>query len=429
MLTERRERRSRALNRGLAALLAASLTAPAMAQDQGVLSEDEATRARLAAKLEAAAALEDTAAAADGSESLDAPDAEPARAVAPPAPYPGRCGDAAIAEFSWATARLSARILEIALADGYGCAVRRPAADPGPALAAVAASAARKGGERVIALEAPKPEPIPEGVALGAEIYGGLERAGWFTPAWFAAANPEIRRLEDLREAADAFRARPDERPKLHICPADWPCHAVDRAMIAHLKLEGRFEIVTPTSGDALTASLTDAWRARRPWLGSYWSPSAAIAAHPMARLEPGAVQLCETPPSAYAPAERPEPLCAPPHAAAPRMVLYPATVEADFPELAAFLRRFAIPPELIMEGLAWRAESNASLEDAALRLLERNPQLWRSWMEDEARQAFDFALARRAEAARAAAKQAQADNEALRAPLTPPAGGAETPG
>ncbi|MEL6978337.1 MAG: glycine betaine ABC transporter substrate-binding protein [Pseudomonadota bacterium] len=398
-----------------AALLSAALTLGAGgladADELAALSEEEAaaTRARLEAKLRALEDEGDALGAENGQPGGGA--AEATVAAPPPAPYPGRCGEVTIAAFSWPTARLSAQIVETALTDVFGCAVRRAPADPGRAAAAVArsnaaleATATDAPASFVIALDL---APIaPQGAALGAEIYQGRESAGWFIPDWFAAAHPDVRSLEDLKAAAKSFRARGAERPKLHICPPAWPCHADDRALIETLGLAEAFDIVTPASGDALSASMRAAWRARQPWLGAAWTPSAAVAEHPMVKLRAGALQLCRFEPSGFEPAERPERRCAAPHQTEPRSLLFPEGLETRFPELAAFLRAVSAPPERIMEGVAWRAETNAALEHAAARLLERHPQIWRDWFEPPAQRAFAYAVKSRVEAARAAAEE-----------------------
>lgn len=339
------------------------------------------------------------------------------------------CGPAIVAEFSWTTAELAARVLEIVLTDAYGCEVERRPADP----SRVATAVARSHQALARALEdapplggAPLEEPpaviaigvaatqIPPGAAIGAETYGGRERGGWFTQRWLVDANPELRRIEDAAKRPELFAVGATEKPKLHVCPAAWPCHADDMALAARLGLQDRFEIVVPASGDALTASLAEAWRTRRPWIGSYWTPSAAVAEHAMIRLKSGALEICAEAADGDGAAT-----CRPPHQTTARVALYPQALRRRAPETAAFLRRFATPPGAVLEALSWRARANADLTDAALHLLETQPDLWRSWLDASARQRFEPALQARIAAARGAAAAAK-----RRRMATPQAGG-----
>lgn len=343
------------------------------------------------------------------------------------APPGGACGQVVVAEFGWATAGLASRLLEIALTDGYGCEVVRMPADPGRAVAAVAEAhrAMSKAEAEAAPLDAAPISPPAavvavgavidqaagresDGVALGAELYGGLDRSGWFAPRWLTAAHPQIQRIEDAARNPQIFSENPKQRPKLHICPVSWPCHADDKSLVEQLNLSEHFEIVTPASGDELTASLIEAWRNRRPWLGSYWSPSAALAEHAMTRLQSGSLEICE-PNAAKS--------CRPPHKSAPRLTLYPEALETRAPHVAAMLRRFAMAPEVVLEALAWRASNNADLDDAALQLLDSRPQLWRSWLDAPGRSRFEERLSERLRQAdeRAASAQ-QAAQETRRA-------------
>lgn len=403
-------------------------------------------RARLLTlALTAAVALE-AAAAEPQAEPLDAPidAAEVAETLAPPPPDPegdpaalaepieplgpladtGECGEVVIGEPAWTPARLTARVLEIVLADGYGCFVRRAPADPeraldatrradaamrrGPSVAAATREAAALEAETgspdadpadpaaaamlveppaIVALDVHAPEPGAE-AADGPEagravfsppLYGAAAGHGWFLPEWFAEANPDIRGIADLAGAAERFAPASGARPKLYLCPAAWPCHAEDQALAAAYRLEEAFEIVTPASGEALTRSLREAWRNREPWLGSYWTPAEALAERPMRRLA----------------AEEAAP--------APRLA-YPETLRRRAPKIAALLDGFALAPETLHAALAWRAARNATLEETALHLLQSEETLWRGWTPPAAQERLGAALAGRAAAQESAA-------------------------
>ena len=165
-----------------------------------------------------------------------------------------------------------------------------------------------------------------------------------------------------------------------------------DLRLVELLGLAKDFDVVTPESGDALTASLSAAWRHRKPWLGYYWTPSGAVAEHPMRRLETGAAQLCD----AGAGAETDPPRCRTPHLAPPRMVVFPESLNAAAPRISDLLKRFAVPHEALLDALAWRAEANASLDETAIYLLAKHPTLWKRWLDAPARGRFAEALSAR---------------------------------
>ncbi|MEM9726019.1 MAG: glycine betaine ABC transporter substrate-binding protein [Pseudomonadota bacterium] len=278
-----------------------------------------------------------------------------------------------IAEFAWDTARLAAELAAITLRRGYGCAVLLTAAEPQRAIQAIAAA---DPGEYIIAVDAPDGPDAPMSVAQGAATFGGAERSGWFVPKWLADANPELRSAADVAAHPEIFTSADagEARPTLHICPAAWSCHARDLALIKSLGLDADFNIVTPPSGEALTAALVDAWERRRPWVGSYWSPSTALAQYPMAALENAAA-------GAVAGSEQGSEQ----GTADARVTLYPSAMAERAPRVAAFLNRFGLTPDYAHEALAWRAEANASMADAALRLLRTRPELWRNWVDEPA--------------------------------------------
>lgn len=295
------------------------------------------------------------------------------------------CEPIVVAEFDWSGAQLAAQLLAELVRDGYGCAIERRAATPDRALAAAAEGVIWDEDEdqprRALIVAPGVSERLARGragVAVGALLYGGAEASGWFTPQWLAAAHPEIHTLADAAARPDVFAETPGRRPRLYLCPARWRCARDNEQLVAALGLSERFDLVRPDSGEALTAALANAFAERRPWLGYYWTPSAALASFPMRRLEVGDVELCDGGGDCRAPFEEPA-----------AIVAFSEALDDISPRVAAMLRRFSISEELTLKTLLWKAANNASDEQTADHVFVTYPELWREWLDAEAAERF----------------------------------------
>ncbi|MEO1328534.1 MAG: glycine betaine ABC transporter substrate-binding protein, partial [Pseudomonadota bacterium] len=346
------------------------------------------------------------------------------------------CGTVQVAAPTWPAAEIAAALLARLLADGYGCETERRAADLDRALAVMTESAAategedakedakrdarEDGGEDASAAPDADPDadPLPALILtavprdraeradqgdreyrlengdgplrLGAALFDARERAGWHVPAWFAAANPQIRTLQDAVAASGRILTRDasarGEKPKLLLCPAHWACAAENRALAAAIGADARFELVEPASGEDLLASLQEANRERRPWIGYLWSPALAAARDPMVRLETGEARICDD-----------QGACRPPFADAPLITVAEARFADRRPRVEAFLGRFAIPLDRMREALALTARTGAGADQAADLIVATDPGLLDAWLDVEARARFDRMAEQRA--------------------------------
>lgn len=298
------------------------------------------------------------------------------------------CGAIDVAAFQWPAGELVAALVARALRDGYGCDASAQTASLDRAIAAIGAP----GAPPLIAPGVPI-DAVDERAEIrrGAALHGDGAREGWFAPKWFLALHPEIETLEDLALSARAFRdAGGQGRPRLHLCPTTWPCHGENVALVEELGLASVFEIVAPQSGEALEASIRDAFATQSPWVGYAWTPSAVVAENPLRALEIGEVQVCDG-------LRRREESCRAPFQSTPTVVAYPAALAETAPRLAAFLDRFAAPTESVVETLSWRAANNADLSQSVDRYLAAHAETWADWFDAAARDAFRAAQARRA--------------------------------
>lgn len=331
---------------------------------------------------------------------------------------PRACGPVLIAELQWPAARFAAAVAEVVLTDGYGCAVVRSPASISGALDAFGAAATEAADPVLIApgLRADRAVETPQ-AAVGAPVFAAQDGAGLFVSAWFLSAEGGGGSIDALLVAAERWAAPSDQRPKFHICPEAWSCHAETQAVVEAFSLEARFEIVTPASGDALTASLLEANDRREPWFGYYWTPSAPLARLAMRRIDLGDLWVCEGeagrvtvrwPLAAAAgdpaqdaddPAAEPAASAAPegcraPFETAPAVTLYDPALRARAPAAADFLDRFAIPSAMVRDALNWRAQENATMAAAARRALRAAPDTLDDWLSPTARARLTAALA-----------------------------------
>lgn len=335
----------------------------AAAQDQGALDQDTQD---LGAEVEAEQV--------DSGESDGAGDGEGDAALAS-----AECPEpVTVARFDWPEAAVAAELARRVLEDAFGCDVSLLPASAEPALAAIAA------GEELIvapgvALSQTRGQPEIESSRLF-----GAAADGWFAPAWMLERDRKLRSVLDAVADPSQF-AHDGRRPRLHICPETWPCHAENRALIARLGLEDVFEIVTPASGDALIASIAAAFADQAPWIGYAWRPAGDLAAYPLRRLATSGIEICGGEGSE-------DGACRPPFAEHDPQTAYPPRLKETAPEVAAFLQRFIIPSDWMAEALTWRNAQDATARATADRLIEQRPEMWRAWLTPRGRAQFEAA-------------------------------------
>lgn len=314
------------------------------------------------------------------------------------APTEPSCGPIVVAEFAWPAARLAARLTEALLRDGAGCAVSVSSAAPEPVrrLLLQPADASRAGDPagRLIAPAITLPDDwrraLPAEAAArlryGPPLFGGGETSGFFTLAWLQRAAGAMTSFEAAVANPKLFARRPGERPRLHLCPQAWPCHQDSLETAERLRLAERFELVTPASGEALTEALTRAAEDAAPWLGYYWTPSAAAAQIPLAPLRVETIRICDDDGGS----------CRAPFAAASSHIAYAAELETTAPLATEIVRRLVTPTQPMLDTLAWRTANNASWSEAVDFLASTAPSIWRDALPKTAQLRFEAALTER---------------------------------
>lgn len=297
------------------------------------------------------------------------------------------CDPLEVALFDWPAAQITAHLLAELITRGYGCAANLVPAAPDAARAALSA----RPGLILPGVAAPGPDHVHE--MAGAELFDGEEQAGLYASSWLLARHPEIRSVEDAARHADAFAVSPSaaDAPTLYLCPAAWDCADEMRALVETLNLADHFRLVEPASGLALETAAISAFDARQPWIGYAWAPSAFVSESRLSRLELGDVEICDTPAAADGAAT---PICRAPFETEPLALVYSSELTRKAPRVVQMLERLRMTAAQMSDILARRAANGASAAATAAQLIAAEPDLWRDWLDADARAAVEASRA-----------------------------------
>ena len=300
------------------------------------------------------------------------------------------CGEVSVAELNWPSAEILAHIDAVILAEGYGCDVTLV---PGDTLSTLEAMVEE--GRPDISPETwinSARETLDEAVAARELHYmapafadGGVE--GWWIPAYVAEAHPEIETIADALKRPDLFPSPEDpEKGGVHTCPEGWSCRVSTANLFeAYDGREHGFELVESETGEALEASIAEAFAEKRGWLGYYWAPTAALGRYDMVKLNFDAP---------YDEAEwhgcTIDPDCPAPRITAwPRSEVYTVATD-EFVRRGNgaldYLRKRSLGNDVLNNLLAWMDDNGADAETTALHFLRQQEALWGEWVDADAR-------------------------------------------
>lgn len=325
------------------------------------------------ATADAADVIPDAAAPDDPTDPEPADPSAATEAVVIAEPAPIGCGLVLVARFDWPAAALAAHVLHRLLREGYDCQTEIVDADPSEVLQAMLDPS-----EPIIAAPGVRSSAAKAaGVAEGALLFDGAERAGWYVTPRFAAAHPEIRSVPQAMLSSQRFADGSGGRPKLHICPRGWECWDENRLLARDYGADARFDLSAPLSGEALIASARSAVDERRPWIGYLWEPSEIVVELRMVRLDGGGVQVCDGDG------------CRPPFVLDPQITAFSPALADRAPRVARFLSRFHLPAAAWTEAMVWRRENDASVALTAAFLLGEHRASLLAQMDAEAGRRF----------------------------------------
>lgn len=301
------------------------------------------------------------------------------------------CGDVTMAEFNWASGELMANVDKFILEAGYGCNVELVQGGT----TQIFASMNEKGSPEIAgelwsnAVRDLLDVAVKEG-RMHVAVNGPITELGegwWITPA-FAEKHPELDTVEKIIERPDLFPDAEDSSKGAFIgCPAGWGCQLSNANLFRAFDMEAKgWRLVDPGSAAGLDGSMAKAAERGEPWLGYYWSPTAAIGKYNMKLLK------WETP---YAGTENwdgcialPEQECADPKPTSYTESVVDTVVTDSFKqkssEALTYLEKRIFPGSVMNAMLVYMGEEQASGADATIEFLEKHEDVWMSWVTPE---------------------------------------------
>lgn len=304
-----------------------------------------------------------------------------AAAIALPSAASAECGEVSITEMNWASAQVVTTVAGFIMERGYGCQVDKVPSDTVPAVASLA-----ENGEPDIATEIWENSTgevyqrlLDEGkIEVAGPILepGGVE--GWWIPTYLVEAHPELKTIEGVMANPELVGGR------FNNCPTGWGCRVVNDNLIKALKMrDSGIEVFDHGSGETLATSMAAAYESEEPWFGYYWGPTVPLGKYEMTRIVIGDYDAEAHLANANPDQDNPKVSDFP---AAPVVTVYTTTFKAREPEVAEFLQKMTFETGTMSAVLAWKDENNATAEEAAVYFLRTYPEVWSSWLSDDAR-------------------------------------------
>lgn len=208
---------------------------------------------------------------------------------------------------------------------------------------------------------------------------------GWYVPHYLVegadAPAPGLTSVQDLPQYAALF-ADPEEPDKgrFYNCIAGWTCEAINSAKLKAYGLDAYYTNFRPGTGAALTAAIASAYARRQPILTYYWGPTWVLGKYDLVMLEepPFDAEIFE------ALATDPDPAAATAYPDVEVVVGANRRFAEAAPNVIAFLTAYETDSDLINDALAYMQETGATAEQAAVRFLKAQPDVWRTWLEPD---------------------------------------------
>ena len=204
-------------------------------------------------------------------------------------------------------------------------------------------------------------------------------RSAFVIPAYLQAQHPGLDSVEDLKDQRykDLFKtAETGGKARLVSCVIGWDCAGVNAEQVEAYGLADHVHMVNPIRGQALDASLNDAYEKREPWLGFQWGTNDPTLLLDLVRLEePEYSDECW----------RTTKACA--YEDSTILIGVNSSLPDLAPDVVEFLRHWDFSIDVHLRSVVRWLDSNpeASREDAALHWLGSNVDVWSGWVTGEA--------------------------------------------
>ncbi|MGP8540344.1 ABC transporter substrate-binding protein [Pseudomonas protegens] len=292
------------------------------------------------------------------------------------------------ADLNWESGSLITEILRIMVEQGYGLPT-----DTLPGTTITLETALANNDIQVIGEEWAGRSPVwvkaeAEGKvqALGDTVKGATE--GWWVPEYVIKGDPakgikplapELRSVTDLARYKDVFKdpESPDKGRFLN-SPIGWTSEIVNQQKLKAYGLQDSYVNFRSGSGAALDAEISSAIRRGKPILFYYWSPTPLLGRFKLVQLQepPFDAEAWKTLTDAANPNPRPT------RSLASRLSIGVSTpFQKQYPQLAQFFAKVALPIEPLNRALAQMSENHSAPRDAARAFLKQHPDVWRAWV------------------------------------------------
>lgn len=213
-------------------------------------------------------------------------------------------------------------------------------------------------------------------------------RAGIYVPTYVIKGDsergiepmaPDLKSLYDLPKYWELFKD-PEDPNKGQILsgPAGWAASEIIPYKMESYELDKNYNLITPGSDAAIMASIASAYEKGKPWVGYYYTPTWAFTKYDMTLLEDNPYDREVYNKESKYKCEFPK---------ADSIIVANKNLPEEAPLAADFLKKFNTNDEIIAEALLYIKEIGASEEEAAIKFLKENKDMWSKWVTEEAAQ------------------------------------------
>lgn len=292
------------------------------------------------------------------------------------------CGDISLGSFSWQSSEAMAAVDQLILNAGYGCNASIIAGDTVPTITAM--------------IEKGQPDLAPEATPslLGEVAANGIKEgriaqvgtaisdgqvSGWYIPDYVAAANPDIKTVEDAMKRPDLFPSSEDASKGVVVQgPQGWGDTVVTAQLFKALN-NPNFVMVPTGSAAALDGVIAKAYEQKQGLIAQYWSPTSLLAKYPMVRLEHphDAAEWARCTSKQDCPDPKPN------YWQQAEMVTLGSkgAVEKLGPDAAAYVAKRSWTQAEVGKVMLWMTDNQANGADGAKWFIKNMPDVWTKWV------------------------------------------------
>ena len=228
--------------------------------------------------------------------------------------------------------------------------------------------------------------PYKEGVESGDVIEVGMIHndavQGYYVPTFVIKGDPErgiepmapdLKSVKDLAKYWGLFTDPEDKsKGRIYSSPVGWLADEITQNKVEAYGLDKTFNVFNPGSQPALEISLSKACEQGKPWVGYYWEPTWIAGKYDLTLLED----------EPYLEKVYKEGKCAYPNEDV--IIVAHKSFPEKAPELYEFLKKFQLSGELVSKTLAYIQDTKADPNEAAIKFLKENEDIWTQWVTED---------------------------------------------